>query len=162
MEGGIERALPDPEDAPRNLVDVIADSPAMHGGKRERLENQQIQRPLHHIRDLCQLCPLLSERKGSMAFCSIIAQGRTHYYIGPPGCRPSAGAWICQNPDPRLPMPTSRYRRIMLDKTMRWLILAAVSASSAAAQTTDDGLMMSKKTLSAGVLYAHDSWDQYW
>jgi hypothetical protein len=35
MEGWIQRALPDPEDAPRNLIDVIADSPAMHGGKRE-------------------------------------------------------------------------------------------------------------------------------
>jgi hypothetical protein len=59
-------------------------------------------------------------------------------------------------------MPTSRHRRITLNKTMRWLILAAVGASSAAAQTADDGLMMPKKMLSAGVLYAHDSWDQYW
>jgi hypothetical protein len=45
---------------------------------------------------------------------------------------------------------------------MRWLILAAVSASSAAAQSTDDGSMMPKGTLTTGVLYAHDSWDQYW
>jgi len=52
--------------------------------------------------------------------------------------------------------------RIMFARTMRWLILAAVSASSAAAQTTDDGLMMPKRTLMTGVLYAHDSWDQYW
>ena len=50
----------------------------------------------------------------------------------------------------------------MLNRTMRWLILAAVSASSAAAQTMDDGLMMPKRTLSTGVLYAHDSWNQYW
>src|ERR1700694_5904437 len=58
-------------------------------------------------------------------------------------------------------MATSRHRR-MLTGTMRWLILAAVSAPSAAAQTSDDGLIMPKRTLSAGVLYAHDSWDQYW
>lgn len=45
---------------------------------------------------------------------------------------------------------------------MLWLILAAVSASSAAAQTIDDGSMMPRRTLSAGVVYAHDSWDQYW
>jgi hypothetical protein len=50
----------------------------------------------------------------------------------------------------------------MLNRTVRWLILAAVSASSAAAQSVNDGLMMPKRTLSAGVLYSHDSWDQYW
>jgi hypothetical protein len=51
----------------------------------------------------------------------------------------------------------------MLKKTMRWLILvAAAGASSAAAQTVDDGFMMPKRTLSAGVMYAHESWDQYW
>src|SRR6266446_9025347 len=97
MEGWIQRALPDPEDAPRNLVYVIADSPAMHGGKRERLENQQIQRTLHHVRDFCQLCPLLSERKGSMALCSVVAQGRTRYYIGPPDRPPPAGPTICNS-----------------------------------------------------------------
>ena len=46
--------------------------------------------------------------------------------------------------------------------TIRALILAAVSASSAAAQTVDDGLMIPKRTFVAGVLYAQDSWDQYW
>jgi hypothetical protein len=52
--------------------------------------------------------------------------------------------------------------RITLARTTRWLILAAISASSAAAQTADDGLMIPKKTLMMGVTYAHDSWDQYW
>jgi hypothetical protein len=50
----------------------------------------------------------------------------------------------------------------MLSRTVRWLVLAAVSASSAAAQTIDDGSMMPKRTLNVGVLYAHDSWNQYW
>lgn len=51
----------------------------------------------------------------------------------------------------------------MLTRTSRWLILlAAIGASSAAAQTIDDGLMMPRRTLTAGVLYAHESWDQYW
>ena len=50
----------------------------------------------------------------------------------------------------------------MLSRTLRWLILAMVSALPAAAQTMDDGSMMPKRTLSLGVLYAHDSWDQYW
>ncbi|HEX9606034.1 MAG TPA: transporter [Gemmatimonadaceae bacterium] len=59
-------------------------------------------------------------------------------------------------------MATLQRPRIMITRTMRWLILVAVGASSAAAQTADDGLMMPKKTLVAGVLYAHDSWDQYW
>jgi hypothetical protein len=52
--------------------------------------------------------------------------------------------------------------RITLARTTRWLIVAALSASSAAAQTADDGLMIPKRTLMAGVVYAHDSWDQYW
>lgn len=50
----------------------------------------------------------------------------------------------------------------MLSRTLRLLILASVCVSPAAAQTVDDGLMMPKRTLSAGVLYSHDSWDQYW
>jgi len=50
----------------------------------------------------------------------------------------------------------------MLSRTLRWSILAMVSAFPAAAQTIDDALMMPKRTLSTGVLYAHESWDQYW
>ena len=49
----------------------------------------------------------------------------------------------------------------MLRLTVRLLVLAAVSAVPAAAQI-DDGTMMPKRTLSAGVFYSHDSWDQYW
>lgn len=49
----------------------------------------------------------------------------------------------------------------MLRLTVRMLVLAAVSAVPAAAQI-DDGTMMPKRTLSAGVFYSHDSWDQYW
>jgi hypothetical protein len=52
--------------------------------------------------------------------------------------------------------------RITLARTTRWLILVALSASAAGAQTADDGLMIRKKTLMMGVVYAHDSWDQYW
>src|SRR6266699_3297740 len=51
--------------------------------------------------------------------------------------------------------------RIMLRK-LQLLTLVAVSVSSAGAQTSDDGLMIPKRTLAAGVVYAHDSWDQYW
>jgi hypothetical protein len=50
----------------------------------------------------------------------------------------------------------------MLNRTVRWLVLAAVSASPAAGQMVGDGSMLPKRTLSAGVLYVHDSWDQYW
>jgi hypothetical protein len=52
----------------------------------------------------------------------------------------------------------------MLNRTVRWLILAAVSAvpALAGAQTIDDGSMMPSRTFSAGVFYSHDSWDQYW
>ncbi len=50
----------------------------------------------------------------------------------------------------------------MLTRTLQLLTLGAISASSAGAQTSDDGLMIPKRTLAAGVVYAHDSWDQYW
>jgi hypothetical protein len=40
--------------------------------------------------------------------------------------------------------------------------LVALSASSAIAQTMDDGLSMPRKAASAGVLYSHDSWNEYW
>jgi hypothetical protein len=51
----------------------------------------------------------------------------------------------------------------MLQRSMRWFVLsAALSASPIAAQTIDDGHLIPKRTLSAGVLYAHDSWDEYW
>lgn len=50
----------------------------------------------------------------------------------------------------------------MLSRTLRWFILAMVSAIPAAAQTFDDGSLMPKRTLSVAVLYAHDSWDEYW
>jgi hypothetical protein len=51
---------------------------------------------------------------------------------------------------------------MMLSRTIRAFILVAASAFSAAAQTPIDGLMMPKRVMSAGVLYTHDSWDQYW
>ena len=59
-------------------------------------------------------------------------------------------------------MQSKQRPRILLIRTLRLLILVAVGASSAGAQTADDGLMIPKKTLMMGVVYAHDSWDQYW
>jgi hypothetical protein len=50
----------------------------------------------------------------------------------------------------------------MLTRTVRWLILAAVCVSSAGAQTMDGISMLPKRTLTAGIFYSHDSWDQYW
>jgi len=41
--------------------------------------------------------------------------------------------------------------------------LAALSmAAGAGAQTIDDGLMMPRRQLCTGFVYAHDSWDRYW
>ena len=50
----------------------------------------------------------------------------------------------------------------MLARTTRVVFALVLGASSASAQAVDDGRMMTKGMLSAGVLYAHDSWDQYW
>lgn len=44
----------------------------------------------------------------------------------------------------------------------RTLLLLVLTAASLRAQAPDDGLMMPRKTLNTGVMYMHDSWDQYW
>ena len=51
----------------------------------------------------------------------------------------------------------------MLSRIVRVvMLLLASGVSSAAAQSTDDGLILPKGALSAGVVYSHDSWDHYW
>ena len=50
----------------------------------------------------------------------------------------------------------------MLSRITRVILLLVLGASAAAAQTVDDGRMIPKGMLSSGVLYTHDSWDQYW
>src|SRR5262245_50337514 len=40
--------------------------------------------------------------------------------------------------------------------------LFSLSAVTASAQTVEDAVMMPKKTLCTGVIYAHDQWDEYW
>jgi len=50
----------------------------------------------------------------------------------------------------------------MLARTIQALCLSAICGSSASAQAADDESMAPKKTLTAGVFYAHDSWNQYW
>jgi hypothetical protein len=40
--------------------------------------------------------------------------------------------------------------------------LLALLCPSLHAQTIDDGIMLAKRTLCAGALYGHDSWDHYW
>lgn len=44
----------------------------------------------------------------------------------------------------------------------RFIALVVLIAAPLSAQAPDDGLMMPRKTLSTGVMYMHDSWDQYW
>ena len=44
----------------------------------------------------------------------------------------------------------------------RLLLLVTLSAAPLGAQTIDDGLLMPRRTLGTGVVYAHDSWSQYW
>jgi len=42
------------------------------------------------------------------------------------------------------------------------LLLLAAGSASVPAQGIDDGLLMQKRTLNIGVMYAHDSWNEYW
>jgi hypothetical protein len=50
----------------------------------------------------------------------------------------------------------------MVVRLVRLAVLIAIPTSTLAAQSTDDGMMLSTRTLSAGVTYTHESWDQYW
>jgi hypothetical protein len=50
----------------------------------------------------------------------------------------------------------------MLTRSVRWLLFGFVCVSTAGAQTIDDGFLLPKKTLLTGVIYAHDSWSEYW
>lgn len=43
-----------------------------------------------------------------------------------------------------------------------WTLLAVSLAVRSGAQTVDDGLMMPRRALCTGFVYAHDSWDRYW
>jgi len=51
---------------------------------------------------------------------------------------------------------------MMLTRIVRAVVVVGASAVTAAAQTPSDGLLMPRKVISAGVVYAQDSWDQYW
>lgn len=42
------------------------------------------------------------------------------------------------------------------------LLLCALAATPLRAQSLDDGLMVPRRVLGAGVSYAHDRWDRYW
>jgi len=42
------------------------------------------------------------------------------------------------------------------------LLLAAAMTAPAAAQSIDDGALVPRKVVMAGVLYSHDSWTEYW
>ena len=41
-------------------------------------------------------------------------------------------------------------------------LLIALSATSLRAQALDDGLLVPRRALGAGLLYAHESWTEYW
>ncbi|HEY6108098.1 MAG TPA: hypothetical protein VIV56_04260, partial [Gemmatimonadales bacterium] len=51
--------------------------------------------------------------------------------------------------------------RTRFPTVLPFLSLALVAASLRA-QTIDDGSMLPQRALATGVLYAHESWSQYW
>jgi len=48
------------------------------------------------------------------------------------------------------------------DSTVLSFLLIVLSAASLEAQTVDDGSLMPRGALGTGLLYAHESWSQYW
>ncbi len=63
------------------------------------------------------------------------------------------------NPTPPVPAPSPASRRPGRALAACLLLCAGVSAS---AQTIDDAVMMPARSLCTGVLFGHDSWDEYW
>lgn len=49
VQGGIERSLPDLQRVTRELLNALAYSPPVQGGERERLENEEVERPLQDV-----------------------------------------------------------------------------------------------------------------
>jgi hypothetical protein len=47
-------------------------------------------------------------------------------------------------------------------RSVRAFVLIALGSASLGAQTIDDGFLMSRTVLTTGVVYAHDSWEEYW
>jgi hypothetical protein len=45
---------------------------------------------------------------------------------------------------------------------LRGLLAVALGSPTLLAQAADDGVLMSRKTLSVGAVYAHESWTEYW
>lgn len=64
------------------------------------------------------------------------------------------------------PAVSTWFGRYLSRNHLRLLAIALVSVVMAGlplqAQTIDDGIMLSRKTLSATSTYTHDSWDHYW
>ena len=42
------------------------------------------------------------------------------------------------------------------------VLVVTVAATSLRSQSIDDGMLMPKRTFGTGIVYAHDSWSQYW
>jgi hypothetical protein len=50
----------------------------------------------------------------------------------------------------------------MRGSTVLPFLVIALSAASLRAQTIDDGVLIPRRTLGTGLVYAHESWSQYW
>lgn len=59
-------------------------------------------------------------------------------------------------------MHEPRGRRARGLRRAAFAALAFAAAAGAGAQTIDDGLMMPRRQLCTGFVYAHDAWDRYW
>jgi hypothetical protein len=46
--------------------------------------------------------------------------------------------------------------------TARWLVAAILCAAPLQAQATDEGTMIPRRTLAAGIVATHEQWDRYW
>src|SRR2546427_12492968 len=62
---------------------------------------------------------------------------------------------------PLRPSTTSRGGKMTRASTLPFFLFA-VCAPPLRGQTIDDGLLMPRRALGTGLLYAHDSWTQYW
>src|SRR5687767_11535320 len=162
MERRVDRALPDLEGVARHLLDVTADPPPMHWLERQSLQDQHIKRSLNDISRFWQFSVAPVEAKGEYRVLPLLRKGIPAPTLAPRYLALASAGRFAATPDSALLNPALREPILMLSRTLRWFILAMVSALPAAAQTFELGSMEPKRTLSMGVLYANDSWDEYW
>jgi hypothetical protein len=79
VEGGIERSLLDAQDVVRHLLDATRDRPAVLRFELQRLEDEEVERPLNEVDGLDGLLPMIIDTSLPMLLSIIKGKARSGY-----------------------------------------------------------------------------------